>query len=160
MVTLRSDETLTAMVSLRSVDQLRIDGGGHKLYLSDFGFVVNGGQPELCLHDVELTGGKNVPALVVLDATANVNTSHTRISYCMTRLDLTEIGTDAVSALDVCTGMKSFVDAIPAALMALACPNLPAPVRQCCDPSKRPPTKANPILLSNLATGMLLGLLS
>ena len=125
MVTLRRDETLTAMVSLRSVDQLRIDGGGHKLHLSDFGFVVNGGQ--LCLHDVELTGGRNVPALVVLDATANVNTSHTRISYCMTRLDLTEIGTDAVSALDVCTGVKSFVDAIPAALWLLRAPSCGRP---------------------------------
>jgi hypothetical protein len=158
MVTLRSDETLTAMVSLRSVDQLRIDGGGHKLYLSDFGFVVNGGQ--LCLHDVELTGGRNVPALVVLDATANVNTSHTRISYCTTRSDLTEIGTNTLSALDVCTGVKSFVDVIPTVVMSLACPNLPATVQQCCDPRKRPPTKANPILISNLATGMLPGLLS
>jgi hypothetical protein len=158
MVTLRSDETLTAMVSLRSVDQLRIDGGGHKLYLSDFGLVVNGGQ--LCLHDVELTGGRNVPALVVLDATANVNTSHTRISYCTTRIGLTEIGRDAASALDVCTGAKSFFDTIPAAAMSLACPKLPEPFQQCCDPSKRPTTKANPILVSNLATGMLPGLLS
>jgi hypothetical protein len=38
------------------------DGAGRTITLSDFGFHVDDGR--LCLHDVELTGGRNVPALV------------------------------------------------------------------------------------------------
>ena len=88
-VTLRSDETLLAIVNVSVGVSVEIDGAGRQITLSDFGFHVDNGR--LCLHDVELTGGRNVPALVVLGHDADVNASHVRISNCMTHAATTNI---------------------------------------------------------------------
>jgi hypothetical protein len=80
---------------------VEIDGAGRTITLLDFGFNVDDGR--LCLHNVELTGGRNIPALVVLGQAAEVNASHVRISDCRTYTDLEELVVNLISALDACS---------------------------------------------------------
>jgi hypothetical protein len=87
-VALLMDEKLAAMVKVPANVSFEIDGVGRTITLSDYGFHVDGGT--LCVHDVELTGGRNVPALVVLGEAAVVNASHVRISHCETYTNIYE----------------------------------------------------------------------
>ncbi len=151
-VRLQSDETLAASVNVSVNVSLELDGAGRTITLSDFGFHVDGGK--LCLHDVELTGGRNVPALVVLGEATVANASHVRISKCATYTDLDEIGANLISALDLCNALKSAVAQIPGWLLPTFCGLLPAPTQQCCDPSKKGP-KADLRVVANLGAGMM-----
>jgi hypothetical protein len=127
-----------------------IDGAGRTVTLSDFGFKVEDGR--LCLHNVELTGGRNVPALVVLGQSAEVNASHVRISNCATYTELYELGAGLISALDGCNPVKKFINAMPQLLVLTACSWLSEPAQQCCDPSKKP-AKADVRFLGNFGAG-------
>jgi hypothetical protein len=127
-----------------------IDGAGRRIVLSDFGFKVQNGR--LCLHNVELTGGRNVPALIVLGQSAEVNASHVRISNCETYTELGELAAGLVSALDGCNPAKYFVNAVPQVVLATACSKLPTFFQQCCDPSKKL-AKADVQLLGNFGAG-------
>ena len=149
-VTLRIDETLRVMVNVSGID-VEIDGSGRTITLSDFGFHVDGGR--LCLHDVELTGGRNVPALVVLGQNAEANLSHVRISDCATHTDLDEVYRDLISALDVCNYTKPAFDNIPSPVLRPVCRLLPAFAQQCCDPSKVLPSRADVRLLGTFGAG-------
>jgi hypothetical protein len=155
-VTLRSDETLPAMVNVWGTNvSVWVDGAGRTITLSDFGFHVDGGR--LCLHDVELTGGRNVPALVVLGPSvgqaAEANLSHVRISNCETRTDLAEIGQNLISAINFCNVTKPALAQVPSPLLPIVCNLLPVYAQQCCDPSKAPSSKADVRLLGNFGTG-------
>jgi hypothetical protein len=130
-VTLRSDETLQALVNVPSNVSVEIDGMGRTITLLDSGFQVDDGR--LCLHDVELTGGRNVPALIVLGQAAEVNTSHVRISDCSTRLNLEEVAGNIVGAFKLC---KPFGNFSQNPLAKTVCSLLPRIVQQCCDEAK------------------------
>jgi hypothetical protein len=150
-VRLGSDETLAAMMELPLNVSLELDGAGRTITLLDFGFHVNDGR--LCLHDVELTGGRNVPALVVLGEAAETNASHVRISNCATRTDMPEVAANLISALDGCNFTKPAFDMIPSLVLQPVCRLLPAFAQQCCDPSKMGP-KAEMLLIGNIGAGM------
>jgi hypothetical protein len=135
-VTLGSDETLQALVHVSANVSVEIDGAGRTITLLDFGFNVDGGR--LCLHDVELTGGRNVPALVVLGQAAEVNASHVRISNCATYTDLEEIYGNAISALDGCNTLQPAFAKIPNWLVPTVCNLFPSFLQQCCNPTKKP----------------------
>ncbi len=152
-VRLGSDETLNASVGCPVNVSLEVDGAGRTITLSDFGFHVDGGR--LCLHDVELTGGRSVPALVVLGEAAVANASHVRISNCATYTDLDEITANLFSALDYCNALQSAFAQIPGWLLPTVCGLVPAPAQQCCDPSKKG-HKADLRLVVNLGAGMAL----
>jgi hypothetical protein len=152
-VRLHSDETLAAMVEVPKNVSLEVDAAGRTITLSDFGFHVDEGR--LCLHDVELTGGRNVPALVVLGQTAEANASHVRISNCATYTDLYEVAANLISALDGCNALQDAFDKIPSLLLPTVCGLLPAPAQQCCDPSKMGP-KVDFRYATNLGAGMAL----
>ena len=149
-VTLGRDDLLKAMVEVPVGVSVSIDGAGRRIVLSDFGFKVQNGR--LCLHNVELTGGRNVPALIVLGQSAEVNASHVRISNCETYTELGELGAGLVSALDGCNPAKYFIDAVPQVVLATACRTLPPFLQQCCDPSKKL-AKADVQLLGNFGAG-------
>jgi hypothetical protein len=149
-VTLASDESLQAMVNMGTGVSVEIDGAGRTITLLDFGFHLDNGR--LCLHDVELTGGRNVPALVVLGPTAEMNASHVRISNCATYTDLDEIFEGLVSALDACTAAKPALDEIPGFLLPTFCGVLPPTLQQCCDPSKKGP-RVDLRLVGNFGAG-------
>jgi hypothetical protein len=150
-VRLGSDEALNASVGIPVNVSLEVDGAGRTITLSDFGFQVDGGR--LCLHDVELTGGRNVPALVVLGQIAVANASHVRISNCATFTDLGEIAANLVSALDGCNPLKNAVAKIPSLLLPTFCDLFPPYAQQCCDPSKKGP-KADLRVALNFVAGM------
>jgi hypothetical protein len=152
-VRLGSDETLAAMVGVPTGVSLELDGAGRTITLSDFGFQVDGGR--LCLHDVELTSGRDVPALVVFGKAAVANASHVRISNCAMYTDLAEIAANLVSALDGCNLAKDALAKIPNLLLPIVCGSLPAFVQQCCDPSKQGP-KADLRIAANFGAGMAL----
>jgi hypothetical protein len=150
-VTLGSDETLQALVDVSSNVSVEIDGTGRTITLLDFGFNVDNGR--LCLHDVELTGGRNVPALVVLGQAAEVNASHVRISNCETYTDLAEIIGNLISALDACKSLQPAFAEIPNALLPTVCNVAPDFLRQCCDPTKKPPNRVDLRVATNLGAG-------
>jgi hypothetical protein len=150
-VRLGGDETLAAMVEVPMGVSVEIDGAGRTITLSDYGFHVNDGK--LCLHDVELTGGRNVPALVVLGEATVANASHVRISNCATYTDLDEILGNLISALDGCGIVKDAFAKIPSLLLPTVCGFVPAYAKQCCDPSKKGP-KADLRVVGNLGAGM------
>ena len=149
-VTLRIDETLRVMVNVSGID-VEIDGAGRTITLSDFGFHVDGGR--LCLHDVELTGGRNVPALVVLGQNAEANLSHVRISDCATHTDLDEVARDLISALEFCDVIKPGLNQIPSILLPVVCNSFPVYAQQCCDPSKVLPSRADVRLVGTFGAG-------
>jgi hypothetical protein len=140
-VTLGGDETLQVLVNVSSNLSVEIDGAGRTITLLDFGFHVDDGR--LCLHDVELTGGRNVPALVVLGQAAEVNASHVRISNCTTHADLVEILANVFSAVDACKTLQPALDKIPTLILPTACSLAPGFLQQCCDPAQRPPKRAD-----------------
>jgi hypothetical protein len=150
-VTLGSDETLQALVDVSSNVSVEIDGTGRTITLLDFGFNVDNGR--LCLHDVELTGGRNVPALVVLGQAAEVNASHVRISNCETYTDLAEIIGNLISALDACKSLQPAFAGIPNALLPTVCNFAPGFLQQCCDPTKKPPKRVDLRVATNLGAG-------
>jgi hypothetical protein len=150
-VTLGSDETLHALVNVSTDVSVEIDGAGRTITLSDFGFHLHNGM--LCLHDVELTGGRNVPALVVLGQAAEVNASHVRISNCATHTDLDEVVAGLVSGIDLCRAGKTAFDTLPSLLLPAVCSLLPVPLRQCCDVSKKPAHRADLRLVGNMGAG-------
>jgi hypothetical protein len=150
-VTLGSEETLLALVNVSSKVSVEIDGAGHTITLSDFGFHVDGGM--LCLHDVELTGGRSVPALVVLGKAAVANASHVRISNCATHTDLDEIAANFISAINGCNVLQSAFAKIPNLLLPTVCGLVPPYAQQCCDPSKKGP-RADLRVAANLGAGM------
>jgi hypothetical protein len=150
-VTLGSDETLLALVHVSANVSVEIDGAGRTITLLDFGFNVDKGR--LCLHDVELTGGRNIPALVVLGQAAEVNASHVRISNCATYTNLEEILRNAVSALDACTLLQPAFANIPNLLLRTVCSYFPSFLQQCCDPAKEPPNRLDLRLALSLGTG-------
>ena len=151
-VRLGSDETLNASVGVPVNVSLEVDGAGRTITLSDFGFQVEGGR--LCLHDVELTGGRNVPALVVLGEAAVANASHVRISNCATYTDLDEINANFISALDACNVVQRAFAQIPSFALPTVCGLFPAYAQQCCDPSKRGP-QADLRVSVNFGAGMM-----
>jgi hypothetical protein len=150
-VRLGKDETLQWMVNVPTGVSVHIDGAGSTITLLDFGFHVDGGR--LCLHDVELTGGRNVPALVVLGEAAVANASHVRISNCATYTDTTENFANLISALDLCTAADFAIKKIPDVLLPTVCKLLPVSLQQCCDVSKKPATQADLRLVSNMGAG-------
>jgi hypothetical protein len=150
-VTLGRDETLQALVNVSSKVSVEIDGAGRTITLLDFGFNVDNGK--LCLHDVELTGGRNIPALVVLGQAAEVNASHVRISNCGTYADLEELVASLISALDACKTLQPAFDTIPGLLLPTVCDYVPKYLQQCCDPSKKPPKTADLRVAANLGAG-------
>jgi hypothetical protein len=150
-VTLGRDETLQALVHVSSKVSVEIDGAGRTITLLDFGFHVDDGR--LCLHDVELTGGRNIPALVVLGQAAEVNASHMRISNCATYTDLEEIYGNAISALDGCNTLQPALAYIPNLLLPTVCNLFPSFLQQCCDPAKKPPKRADLRAALNLGAG-------
>jgi hypothetical protein len=101
----------------------------------DFGFHVDDGR--LCLHDVELTGGRSIPALVVLGQAAEVNASHVRISDCRTYTDINEL----------------FANLIPSLLLPTVCSYFPSFLQQCCEPTKKPPNRVDLRVALNLGAG-------
>jgi hypothetical protein len=150
-VTLGSDETLQALVHVSSKVSVEIDGAGRTITLLDFGFNVDDGR--LCLHDVELTGGRNIPALVVLGQAAEVNASHVRISNCATYTDFEEILGNVVSALDACKTLQPAFDQIPNLVLPTVCNFFPTYFQQCCNPTKKPPIRVDLRLAMNLGAG-------
>jgi hypothetical protein len=152
-VRLGSDEALAAMMKVPKDVSVEVDGAGRTITLSDFGFHVDDGK--LCLHDVELTGGRNVPALVVLGEAAEANASHVRISNCATYTDFDEIAANLISALSACNTLKSAFDKIPSLLLPTVCGLLPAFAQQCCDPSKKGP-QGDLRVVGNFGAGMAL----
>jgi hypothetical protein len=150
-VTLGRDETLAALVNVSSNVSVEIDGAGRTITLLDFGFHVGDGR--LCLHDVELTGGRSIPALVVLGQAAEVNASHVRISNCRTYTDFTELFANLVSVLDVCDPLQPVFANIPSLLLPTVCSFLPSFVQQCCDPTKKPPNTVDLRVALNLGAG-------
>ncbi len=149
-VRLGSDETLAAMVNVSTGVSLEIDGAGRTITLSDFGFHVGSGR--LCLHDVELTGGRNVPALVVLGESAVTNASHVRISNCATYTDVTEVFTNVISAFDLCKAVSETIAKIPSTVSLSICDLLPPAAQQCCNPSMKGP-RADLRVAVNLGAG-------
>jgi hypothetical protein len=150
-VTLGGDETLQALVNVSSNVSVEIDGAGRTITLLDFGFHVDNGR--LCLHDVELTGGRNIPALVVLGQAAEVNASHVRISNCGTFTDVEEILGNLVSASEGCTLLQPAFDTIPNLLLPTVCNFVPKSFQQCCDPTKQPPNRADLRVAINVGAG-------
>jgi hypothetical protein len=150
-VTLGSDETLQALVNVSANVSVEIDGAGRTITLLDFGFNVDNGR--LCLHDVELTGGRNIPALVVLGQAAEVNASHVRISNCGIYADVQEAYRSFVSALDACTVLQPALANIPNWLLPTVCNLFPDFLQQCCDPTKKPPSRLDVRLAMNLGAG-------
>jgi hypothetical protein len=156
-VTLRNDETLQKMVNVTNGVSVEIDGAGRTITLSDFGFHVDDGA--LCLHDVELTGGRSVPALVVLGEAAVANASHVRISNCMIKLTVDKVLANLLSALDGCNSFKPALDSIRQSkfpgvswLFSDICSHLDPIVQQCCNTTKDP--KADFRVALNIAAGM------
>ena len=150
-VTLGSDETLQALLTVSSNVSVEIDGAGRTITLLDFGLHVDNGK--LCLHDVELTGGRNLPALVVLGQAAEVNASHVRISDCRTYTDLAEIIGNLISALDSCKSLQPAFDKIPGLILPVVCNYVPSFLQQCCDPTKKPPSRVDLRVATNLGAG-------
>jgi hypothetical protein len=155
-VTLRSDESLQKMVNVTKGASVEIDGAGRTITLSNFGFHVDDGT--LCLHDVELTGGREVPALVVLGEAGVANASHVRISDCRTNVTVDKIIANLLSALDGCNSFKPAFDYIrqssfvPSWLFSNVCGKFPRNLQQCCNTAQDP--KADLRVALNIAAGM------
>jgi hypothetical protein len=150
-VTLGNDETLQALVNVSAGVSVEIDGVGRTVTMLDLGFNVDNGR--LCLHDLELTSGRNIPALVVLGQAAEVNASHVRISNCGTYTDLEEIVANLFSALDACKSLQPAFAMIPNWLLPTVCEHVPMFAQQCCDPTKKPPNTADLRLVFSLGAG-------
>jgi hypothetical protein len=145
------DETLRALVNVSSNVSVEIDGAGRTITLLDFGFHVGDGR--LCLHDVELTGGRSIPALVVLGQAAEVNASHVRISDCQTYTDITELFANLVDALEICQILQPAFANIPNLLLPTVCSFFPSFLQQCCEPTKKPPNMVDLHVTLNLGAG-------